>query len=182
MKEDTVKINVHESVTAEQLKQKVEEATQYLTQTDVYTEESLNTLQEAVDYAETLLKQRAPATFAQLTKAYQNIDKAIDGLVKMENTEKDEIPWTDLTPATPVNPDDNTNTPSQDGDNQGNVQDNNDKGNIQVNTDKEQQTVAQESKDEVKTSDTTPIALTLGTFLISGGALAVYSKKRKAMK
>ncbi len=181
-KEDTVKINVHESVTAEQLEQKVEEATQYLTQTDVYTEESLNTLQEAVDYAETLLKQRAPATFAQLTKAYQNIDKAIDGLVKMENTEKDEIPWTDLTPATPVNPDDNTNTPSQDGDNQGNVQDNNDKGNIQVNTDKEQQTVAQESKDEVKTSDTTPIALTLGTFLISGGALAVYSKKRKAMK
>lgn len=190
-KEDTVKINVHESVTAEQLEQKVEEATPYLIQTDVYTEESLNTLQEAVDYAESLLKQRPPATFAQLTKAYQNIDKAIDGLVKSENTEKDEIPWTDLTPATPIKPDDNndTNTPSQDNGNQGNVQDNNDKENIQVNADKEQLTVTQETKDQVKksdtvvkTSDTSPLALTVTALLVSGAFITVYYKKRKVMK
>lgn len=174
-KEDKIKINIYESVTAEQLYEKVDEANQYLKLTDIYTKESLNTLKESVDYAESLLKQRVPATFAQMTQAYRNIETAIYNLVKIEK-EDDKIIWTDLTPAKPVYIDNNTNTPSQDTNIQNPVQDNN--NHTQVNTNYNNQ-IAQNTPNQVETSDTTSVAFTIIVMIVSGIVVVYYYKGKK---
>lgn len=100
IKNEKVKPTVLESKTREELQLKVDQVTdKYINQSEVeYTKESLVNLQTAIDNAEALLARKAPATHAEITQAYEAIDKAIEGLVIVE---KEEIPWTDLKPATP---------------------------------------------------------------------------------
>ena len=85
-REVTVTITVHESVTKQELEEKVAEAQTLLEKTDVYTKESLAKLQEAVDEANKLLNNRASGMFAQYTKAYQKIENAIADLQKIDST------------------------------------------------------------------------------------------------
>lgn len=170
-KNEKVQPTVLESKTHEELQLKVDQATdKYINQTEVeYTKESLENLQNAIDNAEALLARKAPATYAEITQAYEAIDKAIEGLVVVE---KEEIPWIDLKPATPI---DNEELPWTD------LKPATPTDNKQLPwTELKPATTTQNKEDNkvVQTSDTTSITMLMSTLFASSGALYMLKKRK----
>lgn len=170
-KNEKVLPTVLESKTHEELQLKVDQATdKYINQTEVeYTKESLENLQNAIDNAEALLARKAPATYAEITQAYEAIDKAIEGLVVVE---KEEIPWIDLKPATPI---DNEELPWTD------LKPATPTDNKQLPwTELKPATTTQNKEDNkvVQTSDTTSITMLMSTLFASSGALYMLKKRK----
>ena len=162
-KEETVKPIILESKTAAQLQTKVNDVTEkYIQQDEVeYTKESLDNLQKAIDHANAVLAKRAPASYAEITQAYEAIDEAVKNLVEVKPWEdltpatpsKDETPWTDLTPSTPIKQETSWTelTPAK---------------------------VKEESDKTVQTNDMTSMGMLMSTLIASSGALYALKKRK----
>lgn len=106
-KEQDIIIQQLDSYTKEDLNEKIVFADKLLSETDKYTEDSLKQLREIVNYAKDILLKNP--TYKEITEVYSRLDEAIKALKEVE---KNEIPWTDLTPSTPIE------TPNEDNNHQ----------------------------------------------------------------